>query len=212
MYVVEKSINGKLFEWCYFLHKENEKKAICIDPGYDTDHLMRYIEEKGFDVDTILLTHGHFDHMLSCKTIQDKFNSKIYISKEDEEILYDPHKNYSELIRKYELDKINITKNISDNEILNIIGLDIKCIATPGHTKGGMSFYVESEKVLFSGDTLFFETYGRVDLYGGDYEAIKNSIIHKLFLLPDDVIVYPGHGEDTTIGYEKEHNGVIGGM
>ena len=212
MCVVEKSLNGKLFEYCYFLHKEDSLDTICIDPGYDTNHLMRYIEEKNFKVDTILLTHGHFDHMISCKAIQDNFNSKIYVSKEDEEILYDSSKNYAELIRKYEFDKLNITANISDNEMLSILGFDIKCIATPGHTKGGFSFYLEKEKILFSGDTLFFETYGRVDLYGGDFETIKDSIIHKLFLLPDDVVVYPGHGQDTTIGYEKEHNEIFGGV
>ena len=150
--------------------------------------------------------------MISCKAIQEKFNSKIYISEEDEEILYDSHKNYAELIRKHEFDRLNITANISDNEILNILGFDIKCIATPGHTKGGFCFYLEKEKILFSGDTLFFETYGRVDLYGGDFETIKNSIIHKLFLLPDDVTVYPGHGSETNIAYEKEHNEIFGGV
>ena len=86
------------------------------------------------------------------------------------------------------------------------MGRKIRCISTPGHTKGGMSYYFENEKMLFSGDTLFFETFGRIDLYGGSYKEIKDSIVNKLFKLPSDVIVYPGHGEMTSIGKEKLHN------
>ncbi len=211
MYTLDKVMNGKLFEYCYYLHKDNDKRSICIDPGYDTNRIMNFIEQNGLIIDTILLTHGHFDHMLSCKAIQDKFNCKIYISKEDEEILYDPHRNYAELIRKYELEKFKITANVVDDEELEIIGLKVKCIATPGHTKGGFSYYIESENMLFSGDTLFYKTCGRTDLYGGDFEAIKNSIVHKLFTLPDDTKVYPGHGNETNILYEKIHNEIIRG-
>lgn len=209
MYVVEKVLNGKLFEYCYFFHDEDNSNVICVDPGYNTDIIMKYIKEKEFIVDSILLTHGHFDHMLSCKSIQDAFDSKIYISEEDEKILYDPYNNYADMIHKFDIDKINITKNINDGEILNIIGLDIKCISTPGHTSGGFSFYIEKEKILFSGDTLFKDTYGRTDLYSGDFEMIKDSILHKLFLLPDDTVVYPGHGRATTIGDEKKYNEIL---
>ena len=210
--MVEKVLNGKLFEYCYFAHDDKDKTCICIDPGYNAETIMRYIEEKEFVVDTIFLTHAHFDHMLSCKNIQDKFDCKIYISSDDEKILYDADKNYSVIIHKYDFDKLNITSNVHDDEKINIIGYDITCISTPGHTLGGMSFYIESEKTLFSGDTLFKDTFGRVDLYGGNYDSIRNSIIHKLFLLPDDTIVYPGHGDATSIGYEKINNEILRGV
>lgn len=206
--IIDRDLNGKLLEYVHYVYREGEKSAICIDPGYDTERIFRYIDNKGIVIDNILLTHGHFDHMLSCKALQDRFNSNIYISKIDEEILYNADNNYAILIHKNEIDKFTV-KNIADGDVLNILGLDIKCISTPGHTKGGISFYIESEKVLFSGDTLFFETHGRTDLYSSSFEDIKNSIVNKLFLLDDDVKVFPGHGKETTIGYEKINNDIL---
>ncbi|MBO6119668.1 MAG: MBL fold metallo-hydrolase [Lachnospiraceae bacterium] len=204
---IEKVLNGRLAEFCYFIHA-NDNDCICIDPGYETDRIMRYIEQHNLVVKEILLTHGHFDHMLSCYYLQQKFGSNIYISKEDEEILYNAEHNYSNLINKTTFDEFKIKDYVKDNEMINLLGYDIRCISTPGHTKGSMSFYFETQRVLFSGDTLFFETYGRVDLYGGSYADIKNSIENKLFTLPNEVLVYPGHGETTSIGKEKLHNDI----
>ena len=207
--IVERVINGRLFEFCYLVHGENDLKTICIDPGYDTKRILSFIESKGLNVTDILLTHGHFDHMLSCKSLQDMFNSNIYISEIDEKILYDSEHNYANLINKTTFDHFNITKNLFDGDIITLNGYKIKCISTPGHTEGSLCFYFEDEKVLFSGDTLFFETYGRCDLYTGDFNKIKNSICNILFKLPDDTIVYPGHGETTSIGKEKVHNEIL---
>lgn len=207
--IVEKVINGRLFEFCYLVHNENDLKTICIDPGYDTKRILSFIESKGLNVTDILLTHGHFDHMLSCKSLQDIFNSNIYISEIDEKILYESEHNYANLINKTSFDHFNITKNLFDGDIITLNGYKIKCISTPGHTEGSLCFYFEDEKVLFSGDTLFFETYGRCDLYTGDFNKIKNSICNTLFKLPDDTIVYPGHGETTSIGEEKVHNEIL---
>lgn len=204
---IEKVLNGRLAEFCYFIHA-NDNDCICIDPGYETDRIMRYIEQHNLVVKEILLTHGHFDHMLSCYYLQQKFGSNIYISKEDEEILYNAEHNYSNLINKTTFDEFKIKDYVKDNEMINLLGYDIRCISTPGHTKGSMSFYFETQRVLFSGDTLFFETYGRVDLYGGSYTDIKDSIENKLFTLPNEVLVYPGHGEITSIGKEKLHNDI----
>lgn len=207
--IVEKVINGRLFEFCYLVHNENDLKTICIDPGYDTKRILSFIESKGLNVTDILLTHGHFDHMLSCKSLQDIFNSNIYISEIDEKILYESEHNYANLINKTSFNHFNITKNLFDGDIITLNGYKIKCISTPGHTEGSLCFYFEDEKVLFSGDTLFFETYGRCDLYTGDFNKIKNSICNTLFKLPDDTIVYPGHGETTSIGEEKVHNEIL---
>ena len=207
--VVERVINGRLFEFCYFVHDESSKDSICIDPGYDTKRILTFIETNELKVTDILLTHGHFDHMLSCKDIQDMFNSNIYISEIDEKILYDSEHNYANLINKTSFEHFNIAKNLSDGDIINLNGYQIKCIATPGHTDGSLCYYFENEKVLFSGDTLFFKTYGRCDLYTGDVKKIKDSICNKLFKLPDDIIVYPGHGETTSIGEEKVHNEIL---
>ena len=148
---IEKVLNGRLAEFCYFIHA-NDNDCICIDPGYETDRIMRYIEQHNLVVKEILLTHGHFDHMLSCYYLQQKFGSNIYISKEDEEILYNAEHNYSNLINKTTFDEFKIKDYVKDNEMINLLGYDIRCISTPGHTKGSMSFYFETQKVLFSGD------------------------------------------------------------
>lgn len=207
---VEKILNGKLFELCYFIHEENSKVGVCVDPGYETNTIMSFIKENNYEVSDILLTHGHFDHMLSTVDLIKEFNSKVYMSKDDEEMLLNAEHNYSNLINKTSFEKIDIHKFVGDDEIINLIGKDIKCIKTPGHTKGGMCFYFEKDKIVFTGDTLFYETFGRVDLYGGSYKELKNSIINKLFLLPNEVFVYPGHGENTTIGHEKNNNEIRG--
>ena len=206
--IIDNILNGKLFEWTYFIYRENDPHAILIDPGYDTARIIKHIDEKILHVDAILLTHGHFDHMLSCKPIQDRFNCDIYVSKDDENILFDAEKNYATLLHKTEIDKFTV-KNISDGDVINLLDLDIKCISTPGHTKGGICYYIESEKMLLSGDTLFYKTFGRTDLYSSSFNDICDSIINKLFLLPSDTNVYPGHGETTTIEFEKINNDIL---
>ena len=205
-YKIEKILNGRLAEFCYLLHDENSKECICVDPGYDSERIFRVIDKENFIIKEILLTHGHFDHTLSCYDMQKRFGSNVYISKEDEELLFNAEHNYANLINKTSFEKFEIKKFLYDNDELELLGYNVKCISTPGHTKGGMSFYFEDKKLLFSGDTLFYETYGRTDLYGGSYVDIKNSIENKLFTLPNDVMVYPGHGDATSIGKEKLHN------
>ena len=205
-YKIEKILNGRLAEFCYLVHDIDSKDCICVDPGYDTDRILKFINQGGYIIKYILLTHGHFDHMLSCYDFQKKFSCDIYISKEDSEIIYNAEHNYSNLINKTSFDKFEIKDYVKDGDELQLLNYRIKCISTPGHTKGGISYYFEDEKVLFSGDTLFYETFGRVDLYSGDYSEMKNSIENKLFALPNDVMVYPGHGETTSIGKEKLHN------
>ena len=203
---VEKVLNGKLLEMCYFAHNNTDNKCICIDPGYETDKIMRCIDEKGFVVDSILLTHGHFDHVLTCRALQDRFDAKIYISKIDENILYSSEHNYAFLINKTNFDNIKIYKTLEDGDVIDILGYKIYCLSTPGHTKGSICYYFKSENILFSGDTLFKDTYGRVDLFSGNLEEMKDSLYNKLFKLPDDTKVYPGHGMMTDIAHEKIYN------
>ena len=207
--VVERVINGRLFEYCYFVHAELDLNSICVDPGYDTKRILDFIKSKNLKVTDILLTHGHFDHMLSCKVLQDMFNANIYISEIDEKILYDAEHNYASIINLTSFDRFNITKNLFDGDLITLNNYKIKCMSTPGHTRGSLCYYFEDEKMLFSGDTLFSGTYGRCDLYTGDFTEIKESIINKLFKLPDDIIVYPGHGNATNIGEEKVHNEIL---
>lgn len=209
--VIEKLLNGSLYEYTYFVHEANEKVGFCVDPGYDVKKIMDWITKNNFLVKDVLLTHGHFDHVLTCPELEKKFNPTIYLSKEDEEILYDPYKSFSILINKTTFDKFKITKYVKDNEIIEVLGHKVKCILTPGHTKGGICYYFEDQGIMFTGDTLFKESYGRTDLYGGSDENMYNSVVNKLFKYKDDTIVYPGHGDPTTIGYEKENNDLVRG-
>lgn len=203
---IEKIINGVLLENCYFIHEENEKIGFMVDPGYDTDKIINFLLKNEYKVDTILLTHAHFDHALGCHDIIEKYGARVFMSKDDIDILYNAEHNYSNLINKTSFKKIKIHKTLRDNEDLSFLGFWVKCISTPGHSKGGMSYYFPNEKMVFTGDTLHWGTYGRTDLYSSNIEQMKDSIKNKLFLLPNDTFVYPGHGAYTTIGKEKMQN------
>lgn len=203
--VVEKILNGKLLEWTYFVHEKGNNVGFIVDPGYDIEAIEKKIFDKNYFVDTILLTHAHFDHMYSAKDIVEKHNSRVYMDKDDEELISSKEHNYATFVKNLPDNYFKVDKFLKDYERLKICNFDITCIKTPGHTKGGMCYYLEKEKILFSGDTLFFEAFGRTDLYGGNFTSIKESLT-KLFKLPDDVVVFPGHGDLTTIKHEKEYN------
>jgi glyoxylase-like metal-dependent hydrolase (beta-lactamase superfamily II) len=177
---------------CYLL--ANGKDAVLIDPGEDTFKILSEIQ--GYNVKYILLTHCHFDHLYSLaelkgqKTVLGSFNLIKNIT----------NPKITFLSRRRNLDG-KIDGFFKDGEIKNLCGIDIQCIYTPGHTDCSCCFLAEN--CLFSGDTLFFESVGRWDFETGDYEELKKSI-QKLYNLPDETVVYTGHGRSTTIGHEKE--------
>ena len=156
----------------------------------------------------ILLTHGHFDHIMAADEVRDKYNVKVYASAEEKNTLSTPHINLGEAYGMNLSVKADVWHN--DGDILKLAGFDIKAIHTPGHTEGGTCYYIGSIGVLFSGDTLFCESVGRTDFPGGSMSDIVRSIKDKLMVLPDDTKVYTGHGEGTSIGYERVHNPFIG--
>ncbi len=179
---------------CYLL--ANGKDAVLIDPGEDTFKILKEIQ--GYNVKYILLTHCHFDHIYSLaelkgqKTVLGSFNLIKNITNPKITFL-SSCKNLDGKIDGF----------FKDGEVKNLCGMDIKCIYTPGHTECSSCFIVEN--CLFSGDTLFFENVGRWDFETGNFSELKNSVKNKLYLLPDNTKVYPGHGKATTIGYEKKN-------
>lgn len=200
---------GILANNCYFVHREGEYETIMIDPSAQGDKLFTRLREKGLTVTTILLTHGHFDHIMGVNEMREISGAKVYACEDELELLGDPVQNSSYKVGKSYTVKPDVL--LKDGEVVTVGSVNLKVIKTPGHTIGGCCFYSEEDGVLFSGDTLFYESVGRTDFVTGDVAALKQSIA-KLLKLPDDVKVYPGHGEFTTIGHEKMYNPFAAGL
>ena len=189
---------------CYFLYREDTKECLIIDPGYEADKIEAYVQKKQLHVAGILLTHGHFDHITAADEVRKKFQTKIYASGKEKELMADPRMNVSVMMGESVSLKADVW--LEDGQELEMLGETMRCILTPGHTGGGMCFYFSKAGMLFSGDTLFQESVGRTDFPGGSMSEIVRSIREKLFVLPDAVQVYPGHGLMTSIKNEKMFN------
>ena len=181
---------------CYIVMDEKTKDAVVLDPGGDGEMLERAIKDMGANVKSILLTHGHMDHVGGVEYLSDKLNVPFYISKIDEEYMEKDDYVFGSIR--------NANGYLEDGNELSFGSLNIKVIATPGHTKGGLCFLIEDK--LFTGDTLFQGSIGRTDFIGGSFPEIINSIKIKLLPLGDEIEVYPGHGPKSSIGYEKGYN------
>lgn len=185
----------------YLLLNENNKGFI-IDPGANGKEILEYIKENKIDLDGIILTHGHGDHIGAVPLIVKELNIPVYIHSLDSKMLAD---SYLNLTGGMGMNPVNIKADnlLEDGSEIHLEDKTIKAIHTPGHTPGGICLYVDN--ILFSGDTLFELSIGRTDFPGGDYGQIINSI-NSLMVLPEDTVVYPGHGAETTLGYEKKMN------
>lgn len=189
---------------CYFVYREGSSDVIFIDPADSGDYIYETLKEKGFQIKGILLTHGHFDHIWGCEKLRQLSGAQIYAYKEEKVLCEDAVNNVSEQVgRAY---TVVPDVYLEDGEEITIAGMTCRLIATPGHTIGSCCYYFEEDGVLISGDTLFQESVGRTDLPTGSMSAITRSIKERLFVLPDMVRVYPGHGETTEIGWEKKYN------
>ena len=189
---------------CYFAINDDTKEVLIIDPGASAKQLAEKVKEQGLKPVAILLTHGHFDHIGAANEVREHYGIKIYASCDEEKLLASPARNLS---NAYGM-SLKVTADVlhNDGDILELAGLKIKAIHTPGHTAGGTCYYIESDKTLMSGDTLFAGSVGRTDYPTASSAAMMESLHDKLCKLPDDTDVYPGHGEFTTIGYEKQNN------
>ena len=155
----------------------------------------------------ILLTHGHFDHIWGANEVRSLAGVKMYAYEQEKELLNSEKLNVSKGAgRPY---TVEADVYLKDGETLTVADMTCKCIATPGHTAGSCCYYFEDAGILVSGDTLFQESVGRTDLPTGNMRTLMNSVKQKLFVLPEETKVYPGHGESTTIGYEKKYNPFI---
>ncbi len=189
----------------YILKDDESKEAVVIDVGGDFENIKQEIEAQGYTLKYILNTHGHFDHVLGEPYIQAKYpNLPIYMSKDDLGHILQLKEETKYFGITADTLPLKLEYFIDENSLLFIGKHKIQVLQTPGHSKGGLSFYVDGK--LFSGDSLFYRSIGRTDFYDGDFDVLINSIKTKLFTLPDDTVVFPGHGPSTTIKEEKQYN------
>jgi len=188
---------------CYLVYSINTREGFIVDPGDDISVIKEALEKNAIELKYIVLTHGHGDHLSGVKALKNQYEIPLYIHRDDVDMIGDSELNLSKIMPFGRIELI-ADKFLKDGDILNIGTEIVTIVHTPGHTKGGICLYFDNK--LITGDTLFESSIGRTDLYGGDLQQLKKSIKSKLFKLSDDTVVYPGHGETTTIGKEKSRN------
>ncbi len=194
---------GPLAVNCYIVVDEHSSRCIVIDPGDDPDRIISFIENKGYQPVKILFTHAHIDHVCCAADVIDHFKVPFYFGEHERPIVQ---------MIPIQAEWFNFTfrslpdnyTTLKENQVVRCDGFELKVLHTPGHSPGSVCFYTPGS--LFSGDVLFKDSIGRTDIYGGEPQALIESIQNKIFTLPDETIVYPGHGPTTTIGWEKQHN------
>lgn len=208
---MECCVLGMVSTNCYIVYrKEHEgegdglKPGVIIDPGDNAPYILNKCRELNVEPKAVLLTHGHFDHILAAEDIRRTFHIPVLASEKEMELLEEPDMNLSST---YE-EALSLTADrwLKDGETLDLLGKEWSVIHTPGHTAGCLCYYIEDENLLFSGDTLFQESVGRTDLPTARPGEIINSVVKKLFVLPDETKVCPGHGGSSSIGHEKKYN------
>lgn len=203
--ILHKTVYGHMDVNCYILVNHATNECIVFDPGAEADTLTEIFSTPAFQLKAIFLTHGHFDHIGAVLELKERFGVPVYASREEnEKVLGDPSVNMSAYYQPAMT--IHADELLEDGQKITMAGVEITCILTPGHTAGGMCFYIEEMKSLIAGDTLFCESVGRTDFPTGSASQLVRSIREKLYVLPDDTKVFPGHMSSTTIGWEKKNN------
>lgn len=206
---IKRLIVGMVQTNCYIVVNMDTRDAVIVDPGDNAPAIQRAAEEKGAKVRAILLTHGHFDHVMAMDDLRKAYGVPVIAHEEEAKILADPNMNLSCSYMQDGL-RLKADKLVKDGDTFEAAGFNFRVIHTPGHTCGSCCYYVEEKKVLFAGDTLFEGSYGRIDFPTGSGRQMVHSVAEVLFDLPDEVEVFPGHMGFTSIADEKRYNPLAG--
>lgn len=197
---------GVFQENCWVVGNRRTGEAICIDPGDQPDEILALARDMGVRIKYIANSHAHIDHILGVAGVHAATGAKFLLHEGDLNLL---KHGFQSSAARFGLDISQGPPDpdmfVKDGDVVEVDGLRLRCIATPGHTPGSVSYYAE-EGMLFSGDTLFRGSIGRTDLPGGSFDEEMNSICDKLLVLPEETLVLPGHMEETTVAFEKKHN------
>lgn len=201
---LQQCILGPVYTNCYFIKNKETGEMLIIDPADAPKKIFQKVEDMNGKPVAILLTHGHFDHIMAVEAVKEQYHIPVYACRQEEEMLWEPSVNMTDRMRK----PCSIVPDVflDDLQVFEAAGFSVQMLHTPGHTKGSCCYYFKDEGVLFSGDTLFCGSVGRTDFPGGSASQIRESLHKLLGALPDDTDVYPGHDTSTTIGYEKRYN------
>jgi len=201
---------GPLEVNCYILWDSETQEAFIIDPGGDGPLIKNEVDSLGLKVKYIVNTHGHFDHVGADSELRKYYSVPLAIHKADVTLLKDASAQ-AEIFGIKASAQPSPDIFLTNNASLEAGSIRIEVLHTPGHTRGGVCFYIQNEGLLFSGDTLFAGSVGRTDFEGGSASELMNSIKTRILCLDDEVRVFPGHGPSTTIGAEREHNPFLAG-
>ena len=182
----------------------NGERAFVVDPGADADRILAAAEAEGAKIEWVLLTHAHFDHIGGVAELQ-RAGAQVVLHRDDLGIV-SSFKNLA-FYAGVKVEKFVPDVTVSGGETLDVAGVKVRVIHTPGHTPGGVCYVADD--VIFTGDTLFELSYGRTDFPTGSFKELKNSVLNKLFVLPGDYRLLPGHGAPTTLAFEREHNPIL---
>ena len=190
---------------CYILSVG--ERAMIVDPGDEANKIIMHLESKGLKPEAILITHGHLDHIGALQEVQKKYKLPIYTHQDEKEFFTNAKYNFSHNTSSpIEFDELSAFNFISEDGIIEILDQKINVFHVPGHSPGSLAFYFKDADIVISGDALFKGSIGRTDFPYGNHDQLIKNIEAKLFTLPDATVVYPGHGQASTIGDEKRMN------